>query len=257
MGAFCGFFTAGEKKKKIVGGFADDLFDRLRLRGGLSGKRVSRVNPRMATYQYHPEVFKWAADEALSDAGAEVLFHTVVVEVIRDHSGRRLSGVIVENKAGAVFGCDKCGSHLPVLIVKGKAFGTFRGVKLDSALPALIEEGQAGAAFVHPDLGATLPILIPQGDAGATVEQAKRGSRLLVLIVEVQGGAVFVCCKRGSNLPVFVHCQHGADRTGCMIGLYRVKVQSWKFEQAWLGGWRDDAHVAAAVHEAECGCSVA
>ena len=33
--------------------------------------------------------------------------------------------------------------------------------------------------------------------------------------------------------PVFVHCQHGADRTGCMLGLYRVKVQHWTFAQTW------------------------
>lgn len=33
--------------------------------------------------------------------------------------------------------------------------------------------------------------------------------------------------------PVFVHCQYGADRTGCMIGIYRVQVQGWKFSNAW------------------------
>ena len=33
--------------------------------------------------------------------------------------------------------------------------------------------------------------------------------------------------------PVFVHCQHGADRTGSMIGIYRVQVQGWTFAQAW------------------------
>lgn len=33
--------------------------------------------------------------------------------------------------------------------------------------------------------------------------------------------------------PVFVHCQHGADRTGCMIGIYRVQVQGWSFAKAW------------------------
>jgi protein tyrosine/serine phosphatase len=27
--------------------------------------------------------------------------------------------------------------------------------------------------------------------------------------------------------PVFVHCQHGADRTGAMIGIYRVTRQNW------------------------------
>lgn len=33
--------------------------------------------------------------------------------------------------------------------------------------------------------------------------------------------------------PVFVHCQHGADRTGAMVGIYRVTQQGWGFEQTW------------------------
>lgn len=33
--------------------------------------------------------------------------------------------------------------------------------------------------------------------------------------------------------PVFVHCQYGADRTGCMIGIYRVQVHGWSFAKAW------------------------
>ncbi len=33
--------------------------------------------------------------------------------------------------------------------------------------------------------------------------------------------------------PVFVHCQHGADRTGCMIGIYRETQQGWRFAQTW------------------------
>lgn len=32
--------------------------------------------------------------------------------------------------------------------------------------------------------------------------------------------------------PVLVHCQHGADRTGTMIALYRVVVQGWTREEA-------------------------
>ena len=31
---------------------------------------------------------------------------------------------------------------------------------------------------------------------------------------------------------VFVHCQHGADRTGCMIGIYRVTQDGWAFPRA-------------------------
>lgn len=32
--------------------------------------------------------------------------------------------------------------------------------------------------------------------------------------------------------PVFVHCQHGADRTGTMVAVYRVVVQGWDMERA-------------------------
>lgn len=38
---------------------------------------------------------------------------------------------------------------------------------------------------------------------------------------------------KAPDKPVFVHCQHGADRTGCMIGIYRVQVQKWSFARAW------------------------
>ena len=32
--------------------------------------------------------------------------------------------------------------------------------------------------------------------------------------------------------PVFVHCQHGADRTGTMCAIYRIVVQGWDKEDA-------------------------
>jgi protein tyrosine phosphatase (PTP) superfamily phosphohydrolase (DUF442 family) len=32
--------------------------------------------------------------------------------------------------------------------------------------------------------------------------------------------------------PVFVHCQHGADRTGMMTAIYRIVVQGWSKEDA-------------------------
>ena len=38
---------------------------------------------------------------------------------------------------------------------------------------------------------------------------------------------------KAPEAPVYVHCQHGADRTGCMIGIYRVQVEGWSFAQAW------------------------
>ena len=32
--------------------------------------------------------------------------------------------------------------------------------------------------------------------------------------------------------PVLVHCQHGADRTGTMIAVYRIAVQGWSKDEA-------------------------
>ena len=41
----------------------------------------------------------------------------------------------------------------------------------------------------------------------------------LVAFLEIVGDPV--------NLPVFVHCQHGADRTGLMSAVYRVVAEGW------------------------------
>ncbi len=35
-----------------------------------------------------------------------------------------------------------------------------------------------------------------------------------------------------SQLPVFVHCQHGCDRTGTIIACYRIKREKWSVEDA-------------------------
>lgn len=37
-----------------------------------------------------------------------------------------------------------------------------------------------------------------------------------------------------SNRPLMIHCQHGADRTGALVALYRVVVQGWTKEKAVL-----------------------
>jgi len=35
-----------------------------------------------------------------------------------------------------------------------------------------------------------------------------------------------------NRTPVFVHCHHGADRTGTMCAVYRIAVQGWSKEEA-------------------------
>jgi protein tyrosine/serine phosphatase len=34
------------------------------------------------------------------------------------------------------------------------------------------------------------------------------------------------------NQPVFVHCQHGSDRTGTLVAAYRIVEQGWTREDA-------------------------
>lgn len=33
------------------------------------------------------------------------------------------------------------------------------------------------------------------------------------------------------NWPVYVHCDHGRDRTGFLVGLFRERVEGWTFAQ--------------------------
>jgi tyrosine-protein phosphatase SIW14 len=35
-----------------------------------------------------------------------------------------------------------------------------------------------------------------------------------------------------ARAPIFVHCSHGADRTGAMTAVYRIVVQGWDKEEA-------------------------
>jgi len=35
-----------------------------------------------------------------------------------------------------------------------------------------------------------------------------------------------------NDAPFLLHCQHGADRTGCMTAMYRIVAQGWTKEEA-------------------------
>ena len=59
---------------------------------------------------------------------------------------------------------------------------------------------------------------IPMGAEAPTDKQVKEFLGLLA---------------KSSSEPVFVHCQHGADRTGAMVGIWRVTQQGWGFGQTY------------------------
>jgi tyrosine-protein phosphatase SIW14 len=79
------------------------------------------------------------------------------------------------------------------------------------------KKGQPEETSVAKQLGLNR-IRIPMGSEAPTTKQV----------------ATFMqAIENAGNSPVFVHCQHGADRTGAMIGIYRVTKQSWTFDQTY------------------------
>jgi protein tyrosine/serine phosphatase len=48
-----------------------------------------------------------------------------------------------------------------------------------------------------------------------------------------QVDTLLAALKNGRREPVFVHCQHGADRTGCMLGIYRETQEGWDFDRTY------------------------
>ncbi|MFO1370921.1 MAG: tyrosine-protein phosphatase [Candidatus Competibacteraceae bacterium] len=38
--------------------------------------------------------------------------------------------------------------------------------------------------------------------------------------------------KKSENGPFLIHCQHGADRTGIMVAMYRIVEQGWTKDEA-------------------------
>lgn len=43
----------------------------------------------------------------------------------------------------------------------------------------------------------------------------------------------FQVLRDRDSYPVFVHCERGADRTGFMVGLYRIAFEGWSADRAY------------------------
>jgi glycine/D-amino acid oxidase-like deaminating enzyme len=99
VGAFCGLYTTGPEKSQIVRGIADELIVRLQKIGGAEEKHTSGVDSRLAAITYDPELFKFAAEQMVLEAGVDLQFHTLVTDVLWERPGV-LRGAVVENKSG-------------------------------------------------------------------------------------------------------------------------------------------------------------
>lgn len=96
LDTFYGFYTPGERAKKVVGGIPDDVV------AGLRRHRMCFERPN--TYgagtgiTYHPDYLKVVWDDLLVDAGVRILHHAWVQEAVPQ--GERVTRVTAATKAG-------------------------------------------------------------------------------------------------------------------------------------------------------------
>lgn len=97
-GTICGLYLSSEvrnRPEQVVFGFAERFRSAIHRRGGLT---EPQIYGKTFTVTHDPLVWRETADGLLEDAGVRILFHTVVIGVIKD--GYVFRGVVVESKAG-------------------------------------------------------------------------------------------------------------------------------------------------------------
>jgi protein tyrosine/serine phosphatase len=96
----------------------------------------------------------------------------------------------------------------------------------------------AGLAFLKQRGIRTVVDLRPEDGEKALVE--KLGMKYVHLPISTWGRipdetvrGFFQIVRDPPNQPVFVHCRRGADRTGIMVGFYRIAFQGWDGPKAY------------------------
>lgn len=99
-GTICGLFLASEDAnaapKRLVHGFVDEFISYMQQRNGLS-EPVKYGNTY--TLVHDPIVWRDTGDALLRDAGAQVLYHSVVTDVLME-GNERVAGVMAYTKQG-------------------------------------------------------------------------------------------------------------------------------------------------------------
>lgn len=97
----------------------------------------------------------------------------------------------------------------------------------------------AGWNYLH-EIGITQVIKLNLEGEGSDVAAEALGMKLTYMPIDLDDQLIFrprewmvetavAAIKPGT----FVHCEHGQDRTGLVIGCYRVWVQGWTKADAW------------------------
>jgi len=96
IGTFCGIFNlVGGRPNQLIKGLTSELLDNLKLHNGLS-EPIRDGNAAIVVYD--PFLFKQLSEELVLKAGAEILMHAWIADVIME--GNQIKGLIIESKAG-------------------------------------------------------------------------------------------------------------------------------------------------------------
>jgi len=98
-----------------------------------------------------------------------------------------------------------------------EGFKTLQAMKVQTIIDLRIEKISRDEKKIAEDMGFTW-LHLPMGREAPTVKQVTTFLDTLA---------------KAEEEPVYVHCQYGADRTGAMIGIYRMRVQGWDFDKTW------------------------
>lgn len=95
---------------------------------------------------------------------------------------------------------------------------------------------EAGFRVLHDELGVRTVInLCASDDQSLFKAGAFRYVHIPMQAWNIKGGQVRTALdaiQDPANQPVYIHCQRGADRTGCVVGAYRIAVEGWSAKAA-------------------------
>ncbi len=99
-GGLCNMASFFYKDEQVIKGLPQELMDRLVAIGG-STPHLRALRSYGSGYYaslYNRELYKWVCQEMVTEAGAEILFHTFLTDVITE--GKKVTGIVVHNKSG-------------------------------------------------------------------------------------------------------------------------------------------------------------